>query len=121
MAGGAGERGDGERDAGAPRPPGAGRPPAPDPLGKRALFSAPSPVDVGSTGTGGGTVDPVTSRGPIAVSCSSCGVTSRVGLLDFVLYQLPVGYWLPRGRFGHRMRCPSCRRRTWAGVTLHRD
>ncbi|MGH9091422.1 MAG: hypothetical protein ACRDZR_08620, partial [Acidimicrobiales bacterium] len=107
-------------------------------LGKRALFSAAAPVDgtpppgpaqpdteppgTEPPGTGHATAgDPVTSTGPIAVTCSTCGATSRVGVLDFVLYQLPVGYWLPRGRFGHRMTCPRCRRRTWAAVTLRRD
>ena len=132
-----------EREAGAPRPPGAARRADPDPLGKRALFSAAAPAAgtaapvAGTAAPAAGTAapaagtgapdaapapaDPVTSTGPIAVTCSACGATSRVGVLDFLLYQLPVGYWLPRGRFGHRMTCPRCRRRTWAGVTLRRD
>lgn len=116
---GLGEGAEGARDAGTPRQPGAARRVDPDPLGKRALFSSPPPPppDAGAAAAG----VPATSRGPIAVSCSSCGVTSRVGLLDFLLFQLPVGYWLPRGRYGHRMTCPACRRRTWAGVTLRRD
>jgi antifreeze-like protein len=62
--------------------------------------------------------DPIVEHGPITVTCSTCGAVSRIGVLDFVIYQLPVGYWVPRGRFGHRMTCPSCRRRVWAGVTL---
>jgi hypothetical protein len=89
--------------------------PAGDPLGKRALFSA-APGE-GPDGTAVG-VDTVVGRGPITVTCSTCGAVSRTGVLDFLVYQLPMGYWVPRGRFSHRMTCPSCRRRVWAGVTL---
>jgi hypothetical protein len=46
---------------------------------------------------------------------------SRIGLVDLVLFQLPFGYWLPRGRFDRRMTCPACRRRTWASVTWRRS
>ncbi len=102
--------------------------PVRDPLGKRALFSPPPPgagADEAVTGRDeavtGETVtgdDPIVEHGPITVTCSTCGAVSRIGVLDFVIYQLPVGYWVPRGRFGHRMTCPSCRRRVWAGVTL---
>jgi hypothetical protein len=92
---------------------GAGRP-----LGKRALYSAArsAPGEVR-----GYVADPVIGGGPVTVCCSSCGVTSRIGLLDFALFQLPLGFWLPRGRYGHRMTCPACRRRAWVGVTLRRD
>jgi hypothetical protein len=89
--------------------------PTRDPLGKRALFSAAP--DEGPDGTAVD-ADSVVGRGPITVTCSTCGVVSRTGVLDFLVYQLPIGYWVPRGRFGHRMTCPSCRRRVWAGVTL---
>lgn len=99
------------------------RPPLPvggggRPLGKRALYSAARSVPGEAGGHAG---DPVIGRGPVAVCCSSCGVTSRIGLLDFALFQLPLGFWLPRGRYGHRMTCPACRRRAWVGVTLRRD
>ncbi|HVX20656.1 MAG TPA: hypothetical protein VHB02_04850 [Acidimicrobiales bacterium] len=95
-----------------------------DPLGKRALYSAAGPAGTGADEAGGGSAagpaeTVVAGRptgGPITVTCSTCGVSSRIGLLDFVIYQLPVGYWLPWR--GHRMTCPACRRRVWAGVTL---
>jgi hypothetical protein len=118
---------------------------APDPLGKRALFWVPvdpsRSVERGRTGgrvplgkralysdapAGGGSEpavpseSPIADRGPIVVTCSACGAVTRVGVLDFLLYQLPVAIWLPRGRFDHRMTCPSCRHRVWAGVTLRR-
>jgi hypothetical protein len=89
------------------------------PLGKRALFSsAPAPDDEIGRGP---SASPLTGRGPILVTCSACGVASRVGLVDFLFLQLPLGYWLPRGRFDHRMTCPACRQRVWAGVTLRRS
>jgi len=88
------------------------------PLGKRALFSAaPAPDDEIGRGPSG---SPLTGRGPILVTCSACGVSSRVGLVDYLFLQLPLGYWVPRGKFDHRMTCPACRQRVWAGVTLRR-
>lgn len=120
---------------------------APDPLGKRALFwvPAPQPAPAGRGGRIAGKAplgkralysgapaaagteeavpadNPMVERGPITVTCSACGAVTRVGVLDFLIYQLPLGIWLPRGRFDHRMTCPSCRRRVWAGVTLRRE
>ena len=95
--------------------------PSAAPLGKRALYSdAGPPGGVPAAGADEAVVgsNPVNEHGRITVTCSTCGVVSRIGLLDFAIYQLPVGFWLPRGRFGHRMTCPACRRRVWAGVTL---
>ncbi|MDA8358362.1 MAG: hypothetical protein M0Z95_19205 [Actinomycetota bacterium] len=59
-------------------------------------------------------------RGSFIVSCSTCGAESRIGLLDLLIFQLPLGWWLPRGRYDHRMTCPACRRRAWVGVTVRR-
>ncbi len=86
-----------------------------DPLGKRALFSTASGPEATDDAE-----RPGIGRGPIVVTCASCGAQSRIGVLDFLIYQLPLGYWLPRGRFDHRMTCPACRRRVWAGVTIRR-
>jgi len=88
------------------------------PLGKRALYSQARPrpgVDDAPAPE-----NPLADTGPISVECSSCGAVTRVGLVDFLLFQFPVGIWLPRGRFDRRMTCPSCRRRVWASVTLRR-
>lgn len=87
-----------------------------DPLGKRALFWWPEEHPAVTQAE----VDahPVLGRGSIAVECPACKVRSRVGVLDFLLLQLPVGVWLPRGRYAHRMTCPSCRHRVWASVSL---
>jgi hypothetical protein len=89
------------------------------PSGRHALYSAVTPAADDETPAGVATsADPLSERGILAVSCSACGSVSRIGLLDFALLQLPFGLWLPGRTFDHRMRCPSCRRRAWTGVTI---
>ena len=117
----------------------------PDPLGKRALFWVPG----AASGQAGGAAalasnpegkqalysgavlgadagladeeNPVTERGPFVVTCQRCGGTSSVGIVDLLIFQLPLGVWWPRGRFDRRMKCPSCRTRAWCSVSLHRS
>jgi hypothetical protein len=89
----------------------------PHPLGKRALYSE-APAARGEETADGD--HPEVERGAITVTCSACGAVSHIGLLDLLIYQLPFGYWLPRGRFDHKMTCPSCRRRVWVGVSVRR-
>jgi hypothetical protein len=89
----------------------------PLPVGKRALFSGASLepdtfVD--------GSANPLAERGSFSVVCERCGQRSRVGLVDLLIFQLPIGVWLPRGRFDRRMTCPSCRRRAWCSVSVRR-
>jgi hypothetical protein len=116
---------------------------APDPLGKRALYWAPSTVAGGDepgdspttvlpvgkralySGASAEADDPSTTsdnpligRGTFTVRCQRCRQLSRVGLLDLLIFQFPIGVWVPRGRFDHRMTCPSCRKRSWCSVTL---
>lgn len=117
---------------------------APDPLGKRALFWVPEssgrgPVSAGGTISlpagkralfSGAPIDPddlvavsgnpLAARGAVTVECQRCGQTSRVGALDLLIFQFPLGFWRPRRRFDHRMTCPSCRKRAWCSVTLRR-
>jgi hypothetical protein len=88
------------------------------PLGKHALYSEAEPDKEELTGDPA--ENPVAGRGPVTVTCQTCHSVSRIGFLDLLIYQLPVGYWLPRGKYDHRMSCPACRRRTWASVTLRR-
>jgi hypothetical protein len=80
------------------------------PVGKRALYSAAHPQRV-----------PVAGRGSFTVRCQRCRQTSHVGFLDLLIFQFPVGVWLPRGKFDRRMTCPSCRKRSWCSVTLRGD
>jgi len=119
----------------------------PDPLGKRALFGVPSAGEppAGAPGSSETTValpvgrralfsglrpqrdspvttslNPLAERGTFTVECERCRQASHVGVLDLLIFQLPIGVWLPRGRFDHRMTCPSCRVRAWCSVTLRR-
>jgi hypothetical protein len=103
--------------------------------GKRALYSA-SPGGTTSSAPGrseedgtnagaagrGAAPDAGTGAGIglFAVSCSSCRSVTAVGLLELVALHAPLGAFIPLRRFDHWMRCPACRRRTWAGVTLGR-
>jgi hypothetical protein len=90
----------------------------PDPLGKRALYSAARPQRVREEGAAD---KPRAGRGSFTVRCQRCRQTSHVGFLDLLIFQFPVGVWLPRGRFDRRMTCPSCRKRSWCSVTLRGD
>jgi hypothetical protein len=91
------------------------------PAGKRALFSDATPADEPlwdrAVATAG---DPLPARGPFTVACSRCGAVSRVGVVEFVVLQLPVCAWLPLRTFDRWMTCPACRHRTWTSVTLSR-
>ena len=88
------------------------------PVGKRALYSEARPEHHGPADTGH---NPLAARGVFTVECQRCRQTSHVGVLDLLIFQLPLGVWFPRGRYDRRMTCPSCRRRAWCSVTLRRD
>jgi hypothetical protein len=91
------------------------------PVGKHALFSAATPASEHEAATStADTIDPLPPRGAFSVACSSCGSVSRVGVLDFLLLQIPFAFWLPRGTFDRWMTCPACRRRAWISVSLAR-
>jgi hypothetical protein len=87
------------------------------PVGKRALYSGARPESDSLAATSG---NPLDERGSFTVECQRCRQTSHVGVLDLLIFQLPLGYWLPRGRFDRRMTCPSCRKRAWCSVSLRR-
>jgi hypothetical protein len=86
------------------------------PVGRRALFSGARPRRDGLVASD----NPLAERGTFTVQCERCRQTSHIGVLDLLIFQLPVGVWLPRGRFDHRMTCPSCRVRAWCSVTIRR-
>jgi hypothetical protein len=88
------------------------------PVGKRALFSGAQAEPDSLLATSG---NPLADRGSFSVLCERCNQSSHIGVLDLLIYQFPVGVWLPRGRFDHRMTCPVCRKRAWCSVTLRRD
>ncbi len=87
------------------------------PVGKRALFSGARPDSDSCIATSG---NPLDARGTFTVVCERCRQTSHVGALDLLIFQFPIGVWLPRGRFDRRMTCPTCRKRSWCSVTLRR-
>lgn len=70
----------------------------PDPMGKRALFSA------GGSHRG--------SLGTVVLECSSCKRESPVGLIELAKAAFPLPLTLPR-RYHTLLRCPGCNRRTW--------
>jgi hypothetical protein len=76
--------------------------PARDPMGKAALFSEPR------------------RPGTLVVECHSCGESTRVSYVDFVLANLPFAVWLPplpNIPFNRRMTCPACSE--WAWMRAH--
>jgi hypothetical protein len=87
------------------------------PVGKRALYSGARPEPDSQVATSG---NPLDQRGSFIVECERCQQTSYVGVLDLLIFQLPIGVWLPRGRFDRHMTCPACRKRSWCSVTLRR-
>jgi len=101
--------------------PGSVRAPHARPAGKHALFSDATPADEPERARAAVTADdPIPPKGALSVACSTCGSVTRVGLLEFLVLQLPVGAWLPRRTYDRWMTCPACRRRTWTSVTLVR-
>lgn len=77
-----------------------------DPQGKQALFSgADNPPSLGSA----------------AVDCAKCHRRTVVSLSQLVHLSLP-GVHAPVPGKGHRalMKCPSCGKRSWMGVTIGR-
>jgi hypothetical protein len=117
-------------------------PDAPDsfPGGRQALYSGASlaadsevtepavaepvitePVEPVNTDKAGNSESPAAvGSGSFTVRCQRCRQVSHVGLLNLLIFQLPIGVWLPRGQFDRRMTCPSCRKRSWCSVTLRR-
>ena len=88
------------------------------PVGKRALYSGARPESDSRIATSG---NPLDARGTFTVVCERCRQTADVGALDLLIFQFPIGVWLPRGRFDRRMTCPTCRKRAWCSVTLRRS
>lgn len=99
-----------------------------DKSGKRALFEAP-PIRVDDTLEG----DPLVERhhnegrealysagpresGTAVVTCSACGVRSRISVVETVVRILAISLWIPGRTYSRWMQCPSCQNRTWCRV-----
>jgi hypothetical protein len=90
-----------------PRTPETWAPPAgaaADADGKRALFSTDTPVS---------------SVGSVRVTCSSCGVTSVLGMRQALRLAIPSLHLLVIKRdFPSFARCPECQRFTWLRIKI---
>ena len=91
------------------------------PAGKHALYSDATPADEPERDRAVVTAaDPVPARGVLTVACSRCGSVTRIGVIEFLVLQFPLGGWLPGRTFDRWMTCPACRHRTWTSVSLTR-
>lgn len=91
------------------------------PAGRHALFSDATPADEPKRERARVTAaDPVHDRGVLTVACSRCGSVTRVGMIEFLILQFPIGAWLPGRTYDRRMTCPACRHRAWTSVTRTR-
>jgi hypothetical protein len=116
-----------EGDAVLDGPGGVSAPPPPHgarharPAGKHALFSDATPADEPERDRAVATAaDPLPARGLLTVACSRCGSVTRIGVIEFLVLQFPVGGWLPGRTFDRWMTCPGCRHRTWTSVSFTR-
>ena len=99
-----------------------------DKTGKRALFETP-PIHVDDTLDG----DPIVERhhsdghealysagpreaGTAVMTCSACGVRSRISLVETIVRILAISVWIPGRAYSRWMQCPSCQDRTWCRV-----
>ena len=68
----------------------------PCPIGKHALYSgAPPEPDSLAHRTSGNPLD--RAGQPSRVECQRCRQSPAVGMLDLLIFQFPLGIWLPRG------------------------
>lgn len=96
--------------------------------GKRALFEAP-PIEVDDTLRD----DPLVERhdvdghdvlysaghrerGTAVITCSECGVRSRISLVETVVRIFAISLWIPTRTYSRWMPCPACQQRTWCKV-----
>lgn len=99
-----------------------------DRMGKRALFETP-PIHVDDTLED----DPIVVRhhddgldalysvgpresGTTVMTCSSCGVRSRITIVETVVRILAISLWVPGRAYSRWMQCPACQQRTWCKV-----
>lgn len=96
--------------------------------GKRALFETP-PIEIEDTLRD----DPLVDRhdmeghdgvysaghrepGTAVITCSVCGVRSRIPLVETIVRILAISLWVPGRTYSRWLQCPSCQRRTWCRV-----
>ncbi len=99
-----------------------------DRQGKRALFETP-PIHVDDTLED----DPLVERhrpdghealysvgprepGTAVVTCSHCGVRSRISVVETVVRICVISLWVPGRPYNRWMQCPACQQRRWCRV-----
>lgn len=99
-----------------------------DRQGKRALFETP-PIHVDDT-LGD---DPIVERrsgdghealfsagpresGTALITCSHCGVRSRITLVETVVRIFAISLWIPGRTYSRWMQCPACQQRRWCRI-----
>lgn len=100
----------------------------PDKQGKRALFETP-PIHVDDSLED----DPFVERhhsdghealysvgpreaGTAVITCSDCGVRSRISLVETVVRIFAISLWIPGRTYSRWMQCPACQQRQWCRV-----
>jgi hypothetical protein len=95
--------------------------------GRRAMFSAPTPIDTdplaGPVTAGPVTAGPVAAReaaqaapGRFQLECRSCGVVTPLGVTSLVRTLVP-SVWVPLLPWSRVLRCPACARWTRARLS----
>ncbi len=99
-----------------------------DRQGKRALFEAP-PIHVDDTLED----DPIVERhttdghealysagpresGTALLTCSGCGVRSRISVVETVVRIFAISLWIPGRTYNRWMQCPACQQRRWCRI-----
>ena len=99
-----------------------------DRQGKRALFETP-PIHVDDTldddpfaerhhGDGQEAVYSAGPREPgtAVLTCSGCGVRSRISVVETVVRIFAISMWVPGRTHSRWMQCPACQQRRWCRV-----
>ena len=99
-----------------------------DKHGKRALFETP-PIHVDDSleddpfverhhSDGHETLYSVGPResGTAVITCSYCGVRSRISVVETVVRIFAISLWVPGRTYSRWMQCPACQQRRWCRV-----
>jgi hypothetical protein len=115
-----------EHDGGADGVERATRDPAePDPEGRSALFGPPPPSSDGldsllapppAEGREALWSEGPRRSGTVVIECSSCGIRTRVALIDAGTRLAALSVLNPFRRHPHRLVCPACHEHTWCRI-----
>lgn len=89
-----------------------------DPTGKRSLFTSRPSQDQHADGKEALFSRADEAPGPVTIECSQCEATTTVGALDAARRIMGLSVWIPGRTYSRRLRCPSCRQRTWVRLSV---